>query len=626
MSSALSLMQALLGPAADPRQVEDALQKSLLSEVDPMHWCAAHLRISDAEIMRRAAGWAGLTYLDTVPRAAGANLQPARLEVLSEVRLYRLHGADLDVAFTAPDFFGLLRLVEGGAKRPDLRRSLCLVPAPALRTYLAEQAGPALLDNARQAMVRFWPHAAAQLDLTGPVRKAFVILLLALTLLLILAPLTGQGWLAPLWIGLVLLPTALRLLALGQPPEQAFRGVFSADERWELPVYSVLVPLRDEANMVEQLVRSLGQLDYPPEKLDIVFVVEGRSSATVSAVREHLDDPRLSLLVVPDALPRTKPKALDYALPLCRGEFVVVFDAEDRPEADQLLRIVEQFRQQSDVGCIQARLVVDNGRDGIIPALFAGEYAGLFAVLLPALTQWGFIAPLGGTSNHFRTALLRELGGWDAFNVTEDADMGVRLARRRLRCATSLARTYEAAPARLSPWLGQRTRWMKGWMQTYVVHNRRPGHLLADLGWRGTAMLHVILLGMLLAPLLHVGFAAMLVVMALSGQLAWPSPSLWPISCALVLVMGHMVAILTNLVGLARIGQSHLRFWQVLLPVYWAMIGLATLLALREFAVRPFHWFKSPHQATLAPAADQAVGNTAQRRGRKPILDRSTAG
>jgi cellulose synthase/poly-beta-1,6-N-acetylglucosamine synthase-like glycosyltransferase len=633
MSTALSLMQALLGPDTTPQDAQQALEQALISSVDPMHWCAARLKVSDAEVMRRAAEWAELPYLDVVPRLAQDGLEPRRLESLGEIRLYRVRTADREMAFAAPDFFGLLRLVRARAGNDQLLRRVCLVPFPALRAFLVARASHALLDGARQNLARFWPHAAAQLELTAPVRIGFVLALFALTMLTVLAPLSDQGWLAPLWIGLVLLPTVLRLFALAVPAEPQSSGRIDTIEREA--VYSVLVPLRDEVEIVEQLCSALGQIDYPAEKLDVIFVVETRSPTTIAAVRRHLSDARFAIVEVPDALPRTKPKALDFALPLCRGEFVVVFDAEDRPQPDQLLRVVDQFRRQPEIACIQARLVIDNGRAGPIPALFAGEYAGLFAVLLPALARWGVVTPLGGTSNHFRIETLRQLGGWDAFNVTEDADAGVRLARRRLRSATSTACTFEAAPVHLAPWLGQRTRWMKGWMQTYVVHNRRPGQLLADLGWRGTAIFQVILLSMMLSPLLHVGFALVLIAMALMDQLAWPRVGLWPMACALVLVVGHAVAIATNLVGLARTGQSYLYWWQMLLPVYWTMIGFATLLAMREFALRPFYWFKTPHPASntqladavaaAQPAAAQGDGYNVQRVGRKASFDPSAA-
>lgn len=146
-------------------------------------------------------------------------------------------------------------------------------------------------------------------------------------------------------------------------------------------------------------------------------------------VQARLGDPRVSLVTVPDAAPRTKPKALDYALPLCKGEHVVVYDAEDIPDPDQLWKAALRFREQPDLACQQARLLIDNGHRGWLAALFAAEYAALFSVLLPALARWRLPIPLGGTSNHFRVATLRQIGGWDAFNVTEDADLGMRLAR-----------------------------------------------------------------------------------------------------------------------------------------------------------------------------------------------------
>lgn len=640
MAQALALMQAVIGHQLTSTSAGALLDQALEAEVDPLHWCAVHLNLPEAEIMARAAAWVGIAFLEAVPNCDAPALDPGRLEALGEIRLYRLRLEDRDVAFVAPNFFGLLRLARLCAARPDLARSICIVPETALRDFLAAQASAALIDNARQNMTRLWPRAAAQLELIGPVRIVFAALIGVVTLILLSAPLTGYDTLAPFWFALIMLPSVLRLTALltPLPPEPVASG---GSDDTDLPVYSILVPLRDEANMVPQLCRALDQLDYPRHKLDITFVVESTSPSTIEALRPYCRAPHFSLRIVPDALPRTKPKALDFALPFCRGEFIVVYDAEDRPEPDQLRRIADQFRQQPDLHCIQARLVIDNGRSGWLPALFAGEYAGLFSVLLPALSRWGIVMPLGGTSNHFRTPSLRELGGWDAFNVTEDADLGVRLARRQMRCATSPSRTYEAAPTRLLPWMGQRTRWMKGWFQTYAVHNRHANELLADLGWREFIGLQLVLLGMLMPPLLHAGFLITLPILFLTGQLTAPELQPWPVACFAVLVMGSTIAILINLVGLARTGQRDLIWRQVAVPLYWALISAATLLALREFTLRPFHWFKSPHHISPRPSSPSArperapaatvapvhpPGNSVQRLGRKPITDRSVAG
>lgn len=601
MPKAVALMRAIMGGATTTEDARHALDRCLSAEVEPLHWCAIHLGLAEAEIMRRAAAWAGLQFMATVPGAASASVSPAKLEHLSKIRVFRVEGSDEELAVAAPDFFGVLRLERAIHAEPGLRTRVCLVPARSLRSTLVVAAREALIDGARQTLSRVWPYAAAQLDLVLPLRWLFAAGLSALALMLLLAPLWGQLWLLPIWMVLMLLPTALRLWALSVPSERAgrYRRLPEAD----LPPYTVLVPLRDEANMVDQLVAHLGAIDYPADRIEIVFVVESRSPETIAAVQRHLTDARMSLVVVPDAAPRTKPKALDFVLPLCRGDLVVVYDAEDRPDPQQLRLAAAQFRQSPRVECIQARLTIDNGDKGLVPALFAGEYAGLFAVMLPALARWGAVMPLGGTSNHFRLATLRQLGGWDAFNVTEDADLGVRLARRHLRTATTTSVTLEEAPTSLRLWMGQRTRWMKGWMQTYVVHNRRSRRLLSDLGLRGFILFQITILGMLLAPLLHIGMWPMLVWMQLSDASSVQYLSPWWLACLTVLVVGHGTAIAVNWVGLSRVGQSRYTLQQLALPLYWLLITWATLLALREFVRRPFHWFKSPHEATTTPSA-----------------------
>ena len=256
-----------------------------------------------------------------------------------------------------------------------------------------------------------------------------------------------------------------------------------------LPFYSILVPLHREAGMVPDLARALAALDYPPARREVLIVVEADDGETLAAVRAA----RLRTIVVPPGLPRTKPKACNYALPFVRGEFVVVYDAEDRPEPDQLRKAVAAFRRRPAVSCFQARLEIDRGR-GWIARMFALDYALWFRLLLPGLARLKAPIPLGGTSNHFRTKALVAAGGWDPFNVTEDADLGVRLARLGYHVAILNSATFEEAPPRLDVWLCQRTRWMKGYMQTFLVHTRAPGRLVRELGFGG-ALLFLTLIG-----------------------------------------------------------------------------------------------------------------------------------
>jgi cellulose synthase/poly-beta-1,6-N-acetylglucosamine synthase-like glycosyltransferase len=381
----------------------------------------------------------------------------------------------------------------------------------------------------------------------------------------------------------------------------------------QLPVYSVLIPLRDEARMVPLLARAMAALDYPSEKLDINFVVEERSAPTIAAVEQILGNPAFRMVVVPDGPPRTKPKAIDYALPLARGEYLVVYDAEDVPEPGQLRLAASRFATDPAVACLQAELVPENASENALTALFAGEYAGLFGRLLPALARWRLPVPLGGTSNHFRTAVLRQLGGWDAFNVTEDADLGVRLARRGLRAEMFESRTLEEAPLGVSAWMAQRTRWMKGWMQTFIVHNRAPRELLADIGWRGFVGFQVLVGGMILASLLHTVFiGSLLLRLAVEGVVGVVPKDVWDWAGIAILVSGYGGAFAIQVSGLVHQRAPHLLPIQVVLPLYWLLHTVATVRAAIELITKPVYWAKTTHgvtrlSRTTAPAGEVAL-------------------
>lgn len=604
MPGAVKLMRAIVGPDGDEATAQRLLEEALLTEVDPLSHAAFSLGIDIGRVLQRGAACFGLAFFDSVP-AGSRSMGPLRLEGLAEVHFVRAVTLDQEVAYAAPDFRGLMRLGALQEIDPALTQRLCIVPAAALKQYLVAAAAPELIVAARQGLTRHWPTATASLELTLGVRLAFGAAVFFLVLALLVLPYLAQAWLMPAWAALMLLPALIRLGALLMPNRPA-----APDERLiphDLPVYSVLVPLRDEAGMVDQLCRGLSALDYPAHLLDIIFAVEQRSPETVAAVRRHLGNARFSLVEVPHAMPLTKPKALDFALPFCRGEFVVVFDAEDRPEPGQLRQAVNQFRRAPHLHCIQARLVIANGGKGALPALFAGEYAALFSVFLPALGRWGVVMPLGGTSNHFRLASLRAIGGWDAYNVTEDADLGVRLARRRLACGTSSAATYEDAPESLGVWMGQRRRWMKGWMQTVLVHNRHPGQLIADLGWWRFVLFEIIVLGMILSPLLHTGFMLACLIGGITGHFDLLRLDLWSASCLSVFVFGYGIAFAIQILGLLRTGQSRLIAWQVLLPVYWIAIAWATVRALVDLTLKPFHWIKTAHR----PVSDTAAREVA---------------
>lgn len=392
----------------------------------------------------------------------------------------------------------------------------------------------------------------------------------------------------------------LRLFACAASFEAHERTGWLADAR--LPVYTIVIALYKEAPVARQLARALDRLDYPRAKLDVKFVVESDDAETAAALRAHAPRAPHEIIVAPEGAPRTKPRALNVAMPFARGSHVAVFDAEDLPEARQLRWAAALFaRLPDDVACLQASLAVDNGALNWMTGLFALEYAALFDVHNKGLAALGLPLFLGGTSNHFRIDALREIGFWDAFNVTEDADLGLRLSRAGFGVRTFASETYEEAPATFVALLKQRARWQKGWMQTALVHCRHPLRLVAELGLRRAGAVLATFAGGFLGPLLGPLLSARLVYDAAYGRLLTPETpfeiargTLW---CFLAL-SGAGAIVWPLLVGMRRRRLTALWPSLLFLPLWLLMLSLAAWRALIELWRRPFHWDKTEHGLT----------------------------
>lgn len=367
----------------------------------------------------------------------------------------------------------------------------------------------------------------------------------------------------------------------------------------DLPTYSVLVPLFREAAILPDLIDALAALDYPRAKLDIVLILEESDMSTrIAAERAHLPA-HMRTIVVPDLPPRTKPKALNMALALTRGEFVAVFDAEDVPACDQLRKAAALFAAHPGrYASLQARLAIYNPRQSWLSRHFALEYAALFHAILPALVRLGLPFPLSGTSNHFPRAVLDD-AAWDPFNVTEDADLGVRLSRSGGEMGLIDSETYEEAPFKLRQWLPQRTRWIKGWMQTYLVHTRQPWRLLRQLGLWRTIGFHAIFAGFLVSVLAY-PLLFILLGLELSRQhpFAHVPGSLEHAAFVLALtdmVIGIVASLLIVLIGAWRAGLVRLASHILAAPLYWLLISVAGYRALVQIIWRPYFWEKTEH-------------------------------
>ena len=338
--------------------------------------------------------------------------------------------------------------------------------------------------------------------------------------------------------------------------------------------------------------------DYPPEKLDVKIVLEADDHDTRRVAAFLQSRYRFETIIAPTGAPRTKPKALNAALAFARGTFTVIYDAEDRPEPNQLRRALELFRRGGpDLACVQARLTIDNTADGILPRLFTAEYAGQFDVFLPGVAALNLPFPLGGSSNHFRTSTLLAVGAWDPWNVTEDADLGLRLARFGYRSAVAASTTYEEAPARLQPWLRQRTRWFKGWMQTWCVSMRRPGRLIRDLGPAGFIAMQLMIGGTVLSSLVHPLFILSLAYWLVAGvgdRANGPAAALVAINAG-VCVAGYLSSAAIGWDGLNCRGLRASAWVLLLMPAHWLLLSLAAWRALYQFVREPYRWEKTEH-------------------------------
>ncbi len=460
-----------------------------------------------------------------------------------------------------------------------------------------------VLDSATYGLLFRHPEESAHTVFTPGQFAGLAVMLLGGLLALYL-------WPRPVLIALNLLVNLAFLASIG------FRFLLTlvgaGFERWEpvaeeevaalkeqdLPRYTILVPAYREANVVGVLLDNLGRLDYPPAKLEVLLLLEEDDEETVAAAKAASPPGHVDILIVPDGEPKTKPKACNVGLYFANGDYLVIYDAEDRPEPDQLKKAVVAFRKgPPNLACVQAALNYFNAEENFLTRMFTLEYSYWFDYLLPGLDRLGLPIPLGGTSNHFRTDVLRELGGWDPFNVTEDADLGVRAAARGYVVGVINSTTYEEANPRVGNWIRQRSRWIKGYMQTALVHLRRPLHLLHTLGLRATLAFLLLVGGtpltFLSAPVLWALFLYWLLTRSHALEPYFPAPVLYV--SLFNLLLGNGLAIYFNMLAVFKRRKFHLLPLTLLNPVYWFLHSIAAYKALFQLFTRPFYWEKTLH-------------------------------
>lgn len=377
----------------------------------------------------------------------------------------------------------------------------------------------------------------------------------------------------------------------------------------ELPIYTVLIPLKSEAQMAKQIIENVFSLNYPPDKLDIKFIAEVNDRETISALEKEgigISSPDASirsnsaqLIKVPVGTISTKPRSCNYALGFSRGSLITIYDAEDRPDRDQLKKIVLGFRQSRlTTVCIQSRLNYYNSRRNILSRMFSLEYGFWFDYYLPGLQEVDSPIPLGGTSNHFIVNTLKKIGVWDPFNVTEDADLGLRIFRHGLKTSIINSNTLEEANSSLGGWLKQRTRWQKGFLITFLVHTSSSGNLLRDLGLKKFILSYLTFGGSFFLPFLNpfLWFIFIISYLPVLTQYRIPPVIDFVRWIALFnLIIGNLTYLVIHLISCLKNKRPDLALFTLLLPFYWMLISLATFRAAWQFVFRPFYWEKTSH-------------------------------
>lgn len=491
-------------------------------------------------------------------------------------------------------------------------------------------------DRLSAEFIRKHPGTCAAAVITGK-QKIFYLTVFCLALLLLFYR----------WDLLIFLLTAL--LAFLYLSAAFFRlvaavsGFFFRYERadipeGELPIYTILLPMYKEANIAEQLIDRIRAIDYPLERLDVKILLEQDDTATIEAMRSLNLPEQFEILVMDPCLPKTKPRACNYGLEKARGEFCVIYDAEDRPEPDQLKKAVGMFRGEGreDVACVQAKLNYHNSRQNLLTRLFTIEYTTHFDLILPGMQLFNFPLPLGGTSNHFRTEILKQIGGWDSFNVTEDCDLGIRIYENRYRTLLLDSTTWEEANSRLGNWIRQRSRWIKGFFQTHLVHYRSWFSTIGRLGLWGSfgGFLAIgggslMILCNIIFMLLLLGYCALLLAGSLQGvpvmdqivvstdnmflhtEVFWKA---WPLvyfgadesmlysilsmifaSVSFLLFCANFVFLAIGMLGCFKRKYWHLILYTPLMFIYWQFMSIAAWKGFLQLFYKPFYWEKTKH-------------------------------
>lgn len=383
-------------------------------------------------------------------------------------------------------------------------------------------------------------------------------------------------------------------------PDDEARAIADAD----LPKYTILVPAYNEPEVVGDLLAAMGRLEYPADKVQILLLLEEDDAATIAAASEYDRSETVTIVLVPPAEPRTKPKACNYGLQFATGDIVTIYDAEDEPEPLQLRRVVAAFaRAPREVVCMQSKLAYHNSHQNLLTGWFTAEYNLWFGYLLPGMMRSESPIPLGGTSNHLRRAVLEEIGAWDPFNVTEDADLGLRIHALGYRTAVLDSTTLEEANSDPINWIRQRSRWYKGYLQTWLVHIRRPVEMWKSVGPRSFIRLTLILAGTPIIAVLNLLFWLITLLWFLGQPALVGAVFPWFVyfPALVALIIGNGITLYMNMLALREDDRADLIVPALTVSAFFVMMSVAAAKGVYQLVRAPSYWEKTFHGLAHKP-------------------------
>lgn len=367
-----------------------------------------------------------------------------------------------------------------------------------------------------------------------------------------------------------------------------------------LPLVTILLPLYKERMVVNTLINNIQAQSYPKNMLDVKLLLEKDDAETIKQVRS-IKLPSYFETLILNSVPKTKPAALQAGLAKAKGDILVVYDAEDKPEKNQIIKAVIAFLPlEKKIACLQATLRFRSAKGSLLAKFFSAEYSNHFGLYLPFFVKAGLVTPLGGTSNFFRVSVLKKLGGWDPNNVTEDADLGVRLARAGYKVKMLNSVTTEEPNTNLKNWIRQRSRWIKGYFQTWATHTKSPNKLYEDLGLNRFLAFHIVFgLGPIFAlvnPIFWFMTAWYFISRPIFIESLFPAPLFY---LALICTLGNIVFIVIAMSACMKEREYDKVAWMLFIPVYWALISIGAWYGFYQLLTKPTYWEKTEHGLSL---------------------------